>query len=301
MRQDQGVSERTACPICRTPALDAGAKRGALGDRTFRLRRCPACRFAFVADPRRDYDAIYGEDYYAGRGADPLVDYVFEAEHPGSTIRRYEWRGIGRAVSFLKPIGHATRWLDFGCGTGGLVRYAAEEFGCAADGFEEGWGKTQLEARGTPVLSRQELAERAGAYDVVTAIEVLEHVEDPVGELRTIASLLRPGGLLFLTTGNAAPHADDLARWPYVIPEIHISFFEPRSLARAMDEAGLEPGFPGRIPGWEDIIRFKVLKNLRRRSVLRAYDALPWGIAAAALDRRLGLSAHPVGWAPARR
>ena len=61
----------------------------------------------------------------------------------------------------------------------------------------------------------------------MTAIEVLEHTLDPLAELRRIRALLRPGGLLLLTTGNAAPFASRLTQWPYVIPEIHVSFFEP--------------------------------------------------------------------------
>ena len=79
-------------------------------------------------------------------------------------------------------------------------------------------------------------------------------------------ALLRPGGLLFLTTGNAAAHRGALADWSYVIPEIHVSFFEPRTLARAMAAAGFRPQATGFGPGHSDIIRFKVLKNLRVRT-----------------------------------
>ncbi len=48
-------------------------------------------------------------------------------------------------------------------------------------------------------------------------------------------------------------------------PEIHISFFEPGSMARAMTAAGLAPEPGGYRPGWDDIIRFKLLKNLKRQ------------------------------------
>ena len=55
-----------------------------------------------------------------------------------------------------------------------------------------------------------------GSFDVVTAIEVIEHVLDPVAELRRIRALLRPGGLLFLTTGNAKPYSKRLLTWGYL-------------------------------------------------------------------------------------
>ena len=57
---------------------------------------------------------------------------------------------------------------------------------------------------------------------------------------------------------------DRLPFWRYVTPDVHISFFEPETLARALRTAGFEPGFPGFGPGWADIIRFKTLKSLRR-------------------------------------
>jgi len=83
-----------------------------------------------------------------------------------------------------------------------------------------------------------------------------------------------------------------------VIPEIHVSFFEPRTLGTAMASAGLRPEAPGFGPGWTDIIRFKLLKNLKRRSVSPLERAVPWPLAARAIDARMKISAHPVGWAP---
>jgi Methyltransferase domain len=110
-------------------------------------------------------------------------------------------------------------------------------------------------------------------------------------------TLLRPGALLFVTTGNARAHARHLEKWRYVVPEIHISFFEPRTLERAMNEAGLRAEFRSLGDGLDDILTFKVLKNLkvRRRSPLT--DALPRWLIGTIAERLERLSEHPVGWA----
>jgi SAM-dependent methyltransferase len=288
--------EPPRCPICRAATSDAGVARGRVVPGPYRLVRCGACGFARVVDPP-DPAQVYTDAYYRGDGADPLVDYAFEADNPGRTVRGYEWRGIAARVAALAPLDRSTRWLDAGCGTGGLVRYLRACVGCDAVGHEEGWALARLRERGVPALGDADLDAAAGGFDVVTAIEVIEHVPEPMPFLRRMREMLRPGGLLFLTTGNAAAHRGELADWSYVIPEIHVSFFEPRTLAHAMTAAGFRPRTTRFGPGHADIIRFKVLKNLRVRTRSRWEGALPWTAIARAADRRHGVSAHPVGYA----
>jgi SAM-dependent methyltransferase len=255
------------------------------------------CHFSFVANPWTDYAAIYSEAYYAGQGADPLVDYEFELESPQATIRWHEWQGIARAVASLIRLSKTASWLDFGCGNGGLVRYCQAHHLCQAFGFEEGAIRSRASRAGVGLLSGADLDRRAGTFDVVTAIEVLEHVADPLAALRQIRSLLKPGGLFFCTTGNARPYRARLLEWPYVIPEIHISFFEPETLRQALLRTGFRPEFRGYLPGSTDMIRFKILKNLRFRRRAAWQRILPWPLLARAADARLHITAHPVAWA----
>lgn len=285
------------CRVCQSAATFVASVEGRYSGRTFTLARCSTCGYAFIADPWLDFEQIYDERYYAGRGADPLVDYSYELEHPEHTVRLYEWKGIAAVVrNLIGPLA-GRRWVDFGCGNGGLVRHLGETDGVDAVGFEEGAVAARALDAGIPVFGRDALAGWRGTADVVTAIEVIEHTQDPVAELRTMRELLRPGGLLFLTTGNAGAHRAHLEKWRYVVPEIHISFFEPRTLVRAMSEAGFRPEQRSLGPGFDEILVFKVLKNLRIRRRSWLTDLLPRPALRVVADRRERLSEHPIGWA----
>jgi hypothetical protein len=177
------------------------------------------------------------------------------------------------------------------------VRHLRERSLADAFGFEEGAIVGPARARGIPILDTQELAEQEGSFDVVTAIEVIEHTIDPVSELRRMRALLRHGGLLFLTTGNARPYARRLTHWRYVLPEIHVSFFEPRTIALAMSAAGLRAEKLDLGPGFDQVLKFKVLKGLRLRRRSPVTDILPARALAPLAERIAHLSEHPVGWA----
>jgi len=285
------------CRICSGSSVERiGTKRGHFAQRDFELYRCRTCDYAFVLNPWLDYEAIYSEDYYQGRGADPWVDYISESKYPLLAVRQYEWRGVLTLVESLHPSSRETTWLDFGAGLGGLVRYVRERRDIRIFGYEPGAAAHSCSGE-VPYLSSSELDNGQHSFDIVTAIEVLEHTVEPLTELRRIRSLLKPGGLFFYTTGNAAVHRDDLLSWSYFVPEIHVSLYEPHTLALALESVGFRPEFRGFLPGFTDIIRFKVLKNLRTHQISWWEKSLPWSVLARVVDRRLGVTAHPIAWA----
>jgi SAM-dependent methyltransferase len=263
---------------------------------TFGFRTCDACGYSFLADPRVDFAALYNEEYYRGRGADTNVAYVEEMSDP-RTVRLYEWDGILRAVTSLTGTPRV-RWLDYGCGLGGLVRYLREHGIAEAYGFDEGWGADWMASQGLPLLRRDELGAYEGTFDVITAIEVIEHVTDPVGVMTHVNSLLKPGGWFFLTTGNAEPHLRRLLNWSYVNPDVHVGYFQPRTLATVYEKAGLDAEYRGFLPGHDDIIRYKVLKTLRLHRRNPIERLLPWRVLAKPVDWRHRVTAHPLGRKP---
>lgn len=108
------------------------------------------------------------------------------------------------------------RVLDIGCG-GGLLCEALAQLGGTVTGID--LAPTMLESarlhaaeRGISIdyrlLSAETLAASAPAsFDVITCMEMVEHVPDPAAILRAIGALLRPGGAAFLSTLNRTPRS----------------------------------------------------------------------------------------------
>jgi hypothetical protein len=79
--------------------------------------------------------------------------------------------------------------------------------------------------------------------DLVTFWDVLEHVADPVGELRRARELLTPSGIVAATVPNAGSALARLSRhrwFGYKTAGEHLQFFTPRTLERTFAEAGLQ-------------------------------------------------------------
>ena len=281
------------CPVCGCATQPAGEAVGRRTGRTFHLQRCMVCGFLFVNDPWTDYAAIYDDAYYRGEGSDPLVDYAREFDAPRKSVRYYEWRGLERIARHFLPQGG--KWLDFGCGTGGLVRFAKASGRYDVMGYDSGSWADKARQAGLPILCESELDAHAGTFDFVTAIEVLEHLVHPVGALKRMRALLKPGGTLFFTTGTTEAAPADLKKWSYLQPEIHVSYFNHPSMKVALERSQFRLQFTKTLPGWTDVVRFKCLKNLgvKKRNLFER--VLPWWPISRIVSAKYHLADYPVG------
>ncbi|WP_269495175.1 bifunctional 2-polyprenyl-6-hydroxyphenol methylase/3-demethylubiquinol 3-O-methyltransferase UbiG [Castellaniella sp. S9] len=150
------------------------------------------------------------------------------------------------------------RILDVGCGAGLLSEAMAIE-GAEVTGIDLAGESLQV-ARlhgletGVKVDYQQASAEEHAAdhpaqYDLVTCMELLEHVPDPASVVRACGALVRPGGLVCFSTLNRNPKAFMLAILgaEYLLRMLprgthsYEHFIKPSELAAAARAAGLEP------------------------------------------------------------
>ena len=104
--------------------------------------------------------------------------------------------------------------LDVGCG-GGILAEAMARRGAEVTGIDLGekglrvaelhLAESNLPVKYEMVSAENYAAQHAGEFDVVTCMELLEHVPEPAGMVAACARLARPGGFVFFSTINRNP------------------------------------------------------------------------------------------------
>ncbi len=151
---------------------------------------------------------------------------------------------------------NGARVADVGCGAGilseGLAKAGAEVTGIDLADAALAAGRAHAEQQELPIdyrrLSAEQLAAEAPeSFDLVCSLEMLEHVPDPASVIVACASLLKPGGVLIMSTINRtkAAFAQAVIGAEYMLgllpkgTHIYRDFIRPSELDRASRAAGL--------------------------------------------------------------
>jgi 2-polyprenyl-6-hydroxyphenyl methylase / 3-demethylubiquinone-9 3-methyltransferase len=157
----------------------------------------------------------------AGAGATTNADSSELGKFDALASRFWDPRGEFRPLHLLNPVRarfvaersslSGARILDVGCG-GGLLAEALARGGARVCAIDLAPGmievarlhamEQQLDIDYRVVAAEAVAAAQPGSFDVVTCMEMLEHVPEPAQMIATLATLVRPGGSIFISTLN---------------------------------------------------------------------------------------------------
>lgn len=247
--------------------------------RGWNIARCETCGFEYHDGFRGGGDAteMFSEEYYRDRQAPAFERQLQDYRNDPSAPVYARW------AAHLAEHAGTGRLLDVGCALGTFLKIA-EERGFAVEGVEiSHWAADFARThRGLSVFTGDLAAFPApdGAFDVVTFWDSIEHVGDPIGNLRQARRLLRTGGLVLLTTDNFDCFVADLARVMYhgsggllrygmerVFIEPNRSYFTSATMREALRVSGFEIQHLEKMEYPIDKIRTTTLERLLLRSV----------------------------------
>jgi 2-polyprenyl-3-methyl-5-hydroxy-6-metoxy-1,4-benzoquinol methylase len=224
MTFDRSLLEaRKACPLCDTATRSIQWELDG-----FHIVNCNACGFKYVLEvASEDANVSYYEGGYSG-------DRHKQGQEVNASIN----------VDILSRLGlvRGKRLLDIGSGFGFFAARARDDlgmtvFGAELSASERAYAEQILKVPTYASLQDIPSGER---FDIISMMEVIEHIRDPKGFLRSIAPLLSDKGVLLIGTDNfesAAVRRMGVG-FPKWIPNQHISLFSPVSLRRLATSVG---------------------------------------------------------------
>ena len=184
---------------------------------------CPLClsqdTFRFFSDKNRDYYRCHScllvfvpADQHLSFEAEKAIYDLHQNQLDDAGYRQFLSR---LAMPMLDRLPAPATGLDYGCGPGPLLAKLFTEQGHQTQTFDPFYAPDQQ-------VLRQ-------CYDFVSCTEVIEHFRQPKDELHTLFGLLKPDGILGITT-KLVIDADAFSRWHYKNDLTHVSFFAKETL-----------------------------------------------------------------------
>ena len=223
------------CPNCESDDAKVlvltfdGRQHRILASKQLSVLRCPACGCRFYNDQR-------------------IPDYADPEMNDHGCVPFYVQQGAGIGL-ITRPLAQAaaargSSYMEVGCGYGFGLDFALNSRGWNGVGIDPApLAAVGREALGVAIELRylRDDDEARGTIDVVMASETIEHVPSPAAFIRTLRAMLRPGGLLVLTTPNSddiVPGTSPGAIVSLLSPTLHLVIQNRASLADLLRRAG---------------------------------------------------------------
>ena len=240
------TSEVTCCPLCGETSSEVVVVNRDFGhetcDNDFTFVRCLGCTGLYLQNRPADSEIgrIYPAEYAAFNPAEGKRRSLVQTVR--NVVQGLKFQKIGRRIGGDEAV------LDFGCGSGELLKVIRERSGkerrlvgidfsdTAASGLRaagiEFWQGTLTDYPGNE-----------GAFGAIFLNQVIEHMADPLAVLRKIHLLLRDGGLVSLETpamGAWDSRLFPLKYWGGWHTPRHFVIFSETTLRRSLEKCGFE-------------------------------------------------------------
>ncbi|WP_086047946.1 class I SAM-dependent methyltransferase [Hugenholtzia roseola] len=215
------MQEHQHCLLCGSDALKAKK-----GYERHHLVKCNQCGFVFI---RKIPTLEELTRFYSGYGSEHFLSPI--------TIKRYH-----QLLDQFEKYRKTNRILDVGCGVGHLLSVAKER-GWEVYGVEFGQAACEVARKKGIEMQEGRLDAKlypAESFDVITSIEVIEHINYPREEVAQIHTLLRKGGLFYCTTPNFNSLMRHYLKADFNVinyPE-HLGYFTPKTLSQLLEKEG---------------------------------------------------------------
>jgi len=230
------MKERMSCNLCQgTEGTFLLEKEG------YSIVKCNKCSliFAKLVKPI-DYINLYSANYFNVEGTKGGIGYRnYLADKKAYQL--YFQKKLLQILHYKKK----GNFLDIGCALGFLLNLAQKK-GYKVSGLDVSKYAVKFIRRklGTKVYlgQLQQMKLPANYFDIITSFESMEHVENPLGFLREIKRILKPGGYFFATTPNQKGIWPKIMgkRWFSYKPPEHLYYFDFQTIKKMVERAGLE-------------------------------------------------------------
>ena len=225
------------CPVCETSARPTGLAVETI--QHYEVMRCPHCGLAFTTPRPTPQELVdfYGDAYFNRVDESSRFGYEdYDGESWAAVNAARTWDLIGRwAAEARRSPG---RLLDVGGATGDFGARAA------ADGWDvvvcEVGDTARAKATAKGLATVATLAEVEGPFDLISMFHVLEHLIDPLADLRHLRGLVATEGYLVIEVPQwrSAGRIVRRSKWAQLKPPEHINFFTRRSLRFILERSG---------------------------------------------------------------
>ena len=196
--------------------------------------KCKRCNFVFFNNDESIEKYNYQCDYFDNNKYKDTSCQYRENNRRKKLISKY----CGTKVSLV----------DVGCAAGDFVAFVSETFDAVGYDFAE--SAIELAKRRYPHLAdkyyvcaaENMISEENASYDAVCLWDVIEHIEEPKQVMKTLKTLVKNDGYIFISTPNIGALFAKITkkRWPFMTPPEHMSFFDKKSMCRLIAECDLE-------------------------------------------------------------